>query len=289
MSVKFIAEVSSNHNQDLERSLKFVEVAADCGFDAVKFQLFKVEELFSSEAIAHNPDINKRKKWELPVSFLEPLANRTLELGMEFSCTPFYIDAVDSLEPFVDFYKIASYELLWHDLLFKCATKGKPIVLSTGMANLEEIDLAVSAVKIKFPEIDLSLLHAVSSYPAPIDECNLKAIAEIRDRYGVVTGWSDHTINPGVINASIFSHGAEIIEMHLDLDGLGAEFESGHCWMPQDAKDVIKSARDGIMASSGSGIKLPTPAEMPDREWRADPSDGLRPLISKRNWLSKNS
>ena len=112
-TTKFVAEVSSNHNQDLNRSMEFVSVAAECGFDAVKFQLFEVEKLFSPEARAVNPQLAKRKGWELPPSFIAPLANHAHSLGLEFSCTPFHLEAVHLLEPFVDFFKIASYELLW--------------------------------------------------------------------------------------------------------------------------------------------------------------------------------
>ena len=119
--VKFIAEVSSNHAQDLGRSLAFVDCAAECGFDAVKFQLFRVAQLFAPEILAKSPQHSKRVAWELPLEHLEPIARRCREKGVDFSCTPFYLEAVEELEPHVAFYKIASYELLWTDLLKACA------------------------------------------------------------------------------------------------------------------------------------------------------------------------
>jgi N-acetylneuraminate synthase len=285
-TTKFVAEVSSNHNQDLNRSMEFVSVAAECGFDAVKFQLFEVEKLFSSEARAANPQLAKRKGWELPPSFIAPLADHAHSLGLEFSCTPFHLEAVHLLEPFVDFYKIASYELLWLALALECAKTKKPLVISTGMADLNEVESAVTSIFTNFPDVNLTILHAVSSYPAPFDECNLAAIQTLRSKFGVSVGWSDHTVSDGVINAAVFNQQASMIEMHIDLDGKGFEFESQHCWLPLKAKNLISNIRAGKV-SIGNGVKVPVPAEMSDRIWRADPSDGLRPFLSKRAELKQ--
>ena len=104
----FISEVSSNHAQDLQRSFDFIDRSADVGCAAVKFQLFKVESLFSLEALEAKPDLLKRKAWELPLEFLPKLAQRCHAKGVQFSCTPFYLEAVKELEPYVDFYKVAS-------------------------------------------------------------------------------------------------------------------------------------------------------------------------------------
>ena len=124
--VKFIAEVSSNHHRDLTRSFDFIDSASRVGCTAVKFQLFKIEQLFSPEILERSEKHRKRKEWELPLEFVPKLAQRCIEVGVEFSCTPFYLDAVVELEPYVDFYKIASYELLWDNLLAACAGTGKP-------------------------------------------------------------------------------------------------------------------------------------------------------------------
>src|SRR5580693_7754808 len=144
--VKFIAEVSSNHAQNLDRSLAFVDAAAACGFDAVKFQLFRVAQLFAPEILAKSPQHRRRIAWELPLEHLEPIARRCGERGVEFSCTPFYLDAVRELEPYVAFYKVASYELRWSDLLKTCARTGKPVVISTGMSIMPEIKAAVATL-----------------------------------------------------------------------------------------------------------------------------------------------
>lgn len=274
--VKFIAEASSNHSQDLSRALAFVDAAADCGCDAVKFQLFRIAELFAPEILAKSAKHRARVKWELPVAHLAPLAERSRKRGIEFSCTPFYLAAVKELEPFVAFYKIASYELLWHGLLEACASTGKPVIISTGMATMPEIKAAVATLK-RARCRDITVLHCVSAYPAPPEEANLAAIAAIRDETRVPVGWSDHTRSPAVIERAVHRWGATAVEFHLDLDGKGDEYAAGHCWLPQEIKPVIARIREGECAD-GAGFKEPVAAELSDREWRADPSDGLRPL-----------
>ncbi len=101
-------------------------------------------------------------------------------------------------------------------------------------------------------------------------------------KFKIQFGWSDHSVNPGIIYRSIYRWGAEMIEFHLDLDGIGEEYKTGHCWLPEQMKTVIKTVRDGFKAD-GAGEKTPMPSEQADRDWRADPKDGLRPLKHMRN------
>src|ERR1700760_597638 len=143
----FIAEASSNHGRDLARARAFVDAAADAGCDAVKFQLFKIDRMFAPEILAQSPKHRARAAWELPLNHLAPLAEHCSARKIQFSCTPFYKEAVLELMPFVDFYKVASYELLVPDLLRACARTGKPVVLSTGMATLAEIKSAANTLK----------------------------------------------------------------------------------------------------------------------------------------------
>ena len=278
--IRFLAEVSSNHHRDLSRSFDFIDTAADAGCSAVKFQLFKIDQLFSPEVLARSESHRKRKEWELPLEFVPELAKRCSEVGVEFSCTPFYLDAVNELEPYVAFYKIASYELLWDDLLAACARTGKPIILSTGMALLGEIQYAVEVLR-KNGCPSPTLLHCTSAYPTPYTEANLAAIETIRQATGCEVGWSDHTVEPAVIHRAIHHWGAKVIEFHLDLDGKGEEYASGHCWLPDQIGAVIQDVNKAFLAD-GNGIKEPVPSELADRLWRADPSDGLRPLKELR-------
>jgi sialic acid synthase SpsE len=272
----FIAEASSNHGRDLSRAKAFVDAAADAGCDAVKFQLFKIDRMFAPEILARSPKHRARSEWELPLSHLPRLAEHCLERKIRFSCTPFYLEAVAELEPFVDFYKVASYELLVTDLLKACARTGKPVILSTGMATLDEIVSAAQVLRDAGAK-DVTLLHCVSAYPTPAGEANLSAIETIRTATGLPTGWSDHTRRPAVIERAVHHWGAQAVEFHLDLDGKGAEYAAGHCWLPDEISPVIARIRESFVAD-GSGFKGPQPSELSDREWRADPGDGMRPL-----------
>ncbi len=281
MPVDFIAEVSSNHQSNLSRCLAFVDCAGDIGCDAVKFQLFKVDELFAPEILRKSLEHRRRKEWELPVEFLPELTYQCQATGIRFGCTPFYLSAVDELFTYIDFYKISSYELLWDDLLIACANTGKPVILSTGMATLKEVKHAVEIIR-NNGNGDLTLLHCVSDYPASVVTCNLSAIKTLRDEYGCKVGWSDHSVNPAVIYRAIHNWQADTVEFHLDLDGKGTEYNSGHCWLPNKIQYVIETIKRGF-ESDGDGSKVPVASELHEREWRADPSDGLRPLKHIRN------
>jgi len=279
--IKFVSEVSSNHLKDIERCLKFIDISADTGCYAVKFQLFKIDKLFAPEILLKSEKHRARKNWELPISFLPELYERCIKKNIAFSCTPFYLEAVEELYPFVKFYKIASYELLWGDLLIECARTGKPVVLSVGMATLDEIRRSVEVLK-EYGCPDITVLHCISAYPVSPGQCNLKAIETIKKELNIKTGWSDHSVNPGVIYRAVHKYEATMIEFHLDLDGKGTEYKAGHCWLPEDIKKVIMDVKDGF-SSDGNGIKIPAPEEEADVMWRADPEDGLRPLKNIRS------
>jgi len=170
-------------------------------------------------------------------------------------------------------------------LLQACARTGKPIVLSTGMSTLDEIEDAVSTLK-SAGAVDITLLHCVSAYPTPPEEANLSAIESIRAATGCAVGWSDHTRKPSVIERAVHHWGASVVEFHLDLDGKGAEYASGHCWLPHEIAPVIARIRESL-AADGDGFKGPQASERDDRDWRADPLDGMRPLRHiRKQWVS---
>ncbi len=283
---KFVAEVSSNHHGDLARCKAFIDVSARIGCDAVKFQLFKTEELFAPAVLAVSEKHRERKAWELPLAFLPELAAHCQLRGIAFGCTPFYLDAVDELRSYVDFYKIASYELLWSELLVACAKTAKPVMISTGMAELSEVRAAVETLE-QAGCVDLTVLHCVSGYPSPAAHCNLAAIDTLRAQCAYPVGWSDHSVDPAVVNRAVLRWGAEVVEFHLDLDTQGEEYGGGHCWLPDEIGAVIASLKAGALAD-GDGVKKPTAVEINDRPWRADPHDGLRPMRSIRDqWVAE--
>jgi sialic acid synthase SpsE len=189
---------------------------------------------------------------------------------------------VEELLSHVDFYKIASYELLWHELLRTCAQTGKPVALSTGMATMDEVKVAVNVLTDSGCK-DLTLLHCVSAYPTPVTECNLSAIETLQTAisYELIFRLLRYSVSPAVIYRVVHHWRAEMIEFHLDLDGKGEEYAAGHRWLPDEICQLIKTTRLGFQAD-GAGEKTPVPSELQDRNWRADPHDGLRPLKSVR-------
>ncbi len=279
----FCAEVSSNHNRDLDRCLRFIRAAARIGCAAVKLQLFRIDRLFAPEILARSAEHRRRRDWELPRCWVPQLARECRSRGLELICTPFDLEAVEVLAPEVDRLKIASYELLWDDLLRACAATGRPVVLSTGLASLDEVIRAVGVLREAGCQ-ELTLLHCTSAYPTPAAECNLAAIETLRRELGCPVGWSDHSRRPEVVLRAVRRWRASLVEFHLDLDGSGVEHGLGHCWLPGEIGPVIEEIRRGSPADQGAseadgdGIKGPVPSELPDRDWRADPSDGLRPL-----------
>ena len=309
---RFIAEIGSNHNRDRERCLELVDAAAAAGCQAVKLQIFRIEDLFAREALAREPSLRARRAWEFPLEMLDPVRERCETLHIELGATPFGLWAVDALVDHVDFFKVASYELLWHALIRACADTGKPVVLSTGMATLEEIAAAVEAAH----GGELRLLHCVSGYPTPPEQVNLAAIGALRDRFDVPVGWSDHSCSGRVVRRAVAHWRASDVEVHLDLDGDG--YEAGeHCWTPDRLQALIGTLdttghhavdepgrpdwgadqlpelggapADGEDILDGDGIKRPMPVELPDVVWRADPDDGLRPLRGLRAQLATTS
>ena len=163
-------------------------------------------------------------------------------------------------------------------------------LLSTGMANLDEVRSGVDVLASNGCK-DITVLHCVSAYPAHPDECNLSAIETIRSKISIANpevqihfGWSDHSVSDAIILRAVHRWGARVIEFHLDLDERGEEFKMGHCWLPNEIKRVIKNVDMGFSAD-GNGIKEPTKSEMVEKDWRADPEDGLRPIKIVRSKL----
>ena len=147
-------------------------------------------------------------------------------------------------------------------------------------SNIDEVKDSVNFVENNGCD-DLTILHCVSSYPVQDHEVNLGAIGHMKDIFNWPIGWSDHSRNLNVVVSSVLRWGATTVEMYIDLDGKGEEFAPGHCWLPSDAAKTIKICKESENFI-GSCFKEPAKSEISEREWRADPKDGLRPFISVR-------
>lgn len=221
-----ICEVSGNHNGSLNRAVELLEAAAATGADAVKIQSYTPDTI----TIDHDGPgfriegglwggrtlYDLYKEAHTPFEWHEPLFRRARELGVTLFSTPFDESAVDLLEELgAPAYKIASFEVVDLPLVAYVASKGKPMIVSTGMANLEEIGDAVRSARENGCG-ELVLLHCVSSYPAPDEQSNVRTVADLGERFGVVSGLSDHTFGSAVAVASI-ALGGSVVEKHFTL------------------------------------------------------------------------
>ena len=150
------------------------------------------------------------------------------------------------------------------------------------MATIHEVENAVKILK-KNGAKKIIILHCVSNYPAKLNSLNLSAISSLRKKTRLEIGWSDHSAKNLVVYKAIQKWKASYVEMHIDLDGKGFEYKSGHCWLPEDAKELINFVKKDKIVD-GSGKKKPNIAEMHERKFRADKHDGLRPLKKYRKF-----
>tara|TARA_B100002051_G_scaffold116346_1_gene110701 strand:+ start:92 stop:946 length:855 start_codon:yes stop_codon:yes gene_type:complete len=284
MKINYIAEVGSNHNKSIKRCYKIIDKAKDLGFHTIKFQLFRINKLFSKDAKKVYKTVLNKKKRELPLSFIPKISKYCKTKKIKFSCTPFDLESAIFLEKYVDFYKIASYELNWEELLLFCAKTKKPIIISTGMATYLEVKKAFD--KIKSYNKKISLLHCVSAYPAKVESCNLESIRFLKNKFNCPVGWSDHTVNPLIIYKAISKYKAQIVELHFDIDGQGWEQKEGnqHCWTPKDIEKLFRFI-NSEKKIEGKYFKKYSTEEIAERKFRADPLDGLRPLKKFRKYL----
>lgn len=263
--------------------MALVDAAAKCDFTDCKTQQFDVERLFAPEALEARPELRARKRLEVPWEWHKPLANRCKEHGMGYGVTVFHADDVRRAAVEADWLKVSSYSLLDIRLLKAVAMQPKPIVVSTGMGTEAEVQAALDAIEAMHPE--LTLLHCVSSYPAAPHEANLRSIPYMRELFGVPVGWSDHTVSRLVLDRAVRVHGASMVEVHWDLDDHAGE-ETKHSWHPGGWGWRHQFTDDGFYQCDGKkGVKAPSVSESDERDWRADPSDGMRPMKAIRGSL----
>lgn len=260
-----VAEAGSNHNGSLEQAKRLVDVAARAGADAVKFQLFRAAKLYPRSAGQSDylglprPIYDIIEEMELPPAWLPELAGRARERGLVFFAAPFDEASADLLDPHVDVYKIASYEMTHTPLLEHVSRKGKPVILSTGTANLDEVAVAVEAFRATGND-QLVLLQCTAKYPTPLDALNTRALLELRERFDLPTGLSDHSRDPIVGPMTAVALGASVVEKHFTLSNELPGPDHAFAVEPHELAELVRRIRE-VEAALGSGRKEVLPAE----------------------------
>jgi pseudaminic acid synthase len=272
-----IAEMSANHGQNFDKAVQLVRAAKDAGANAIKLQTYTPDTLTID---SHRPEflIGKGSIWEgrnlyelyqeafTPWEWQPKLKTVAEDLGLHCFSTPFDNSAVDFLEKMnVPAHKIASFELVDTGLLRKVAATGKPVIMSTGMATLAEIDEAVRTLR-QAGCTQLALLKCTSAYPAPPGEMNLRTIPHLAEAFGVPVGLSDHTLGIAAPVAAV-SLGACIIEKHFTLYRSDGGPDAAFSLEPAEFKAMVQAVREAEQALGTVSYK-PTPNELANRAFR---------------------
>ena len=258
-----VAELSANHNGSLDRALKTIEEAKLCGADAIKLQTYTADTMTIDCDL---PDFKVKGglwdgyklydlyKWaETPYHWHEAMFSHANKIGITVFSTPFDETAVDLLEKLnTPVYKIASFEIVDLPLIRYVASTGKPMIMSTGMASEQEIDEAITAAKDAGCK-ELVLLHCISSYPAPIDQANIKQIPNLAKRFNVITGLSDHTLGTTASVAAV-ALGACLIEKHFTLSRQDKGPDSQFSLEPDDLKKLCIETKEAWLSLGNSGF-----------------------------------
>jgi len=294
-NIYIVAEAGVNHNGSLARALRMVETAAKSGADAVKFQTFVPEEVISRHApmaayqkknAAHETSqLEMVRKLALDEVAHHKLVNHAARCGIDFLSTPFDLPSVDFLVKGLGLktIKVPSGEITNAPMLYRIGRLAKRIILSTGMADLDEIDAALGYIVAGFERRDplrygrgytksrlspasrawvrtnVAILHCTTEYPAPMAELNLNVMASLREHFQTSVGFSDHSLGISAAAAAA-ALGADIIEKHFTLDRSLPGPDHKASLMPHELSDLIRQVRD-IEAALGSSCKVATPSE----------------------------
>lgn len=265
-----IAEIGVNHNGSIELAKQLIDVAATTGADAVKFQTFSADDLVTKtapKATYQSRNTGDDGSQHLMLAQLELseaefalLRDHCLERDIDFLSTPFGFAQADLLERIgVEAYKVSSGDLTFLPFLTHLGSKGLPIILSTGMGTLSEVEAGLRAIQ-RGGDVPVALLHCVSDYPAAPESCNLRAMATMSQAFGCPVGWSDHTTGTEIGFAAV-ALGARIIEKHITLDVTMDGPDHAASMEPDDFAIYVNGIR-AITAALGDGIKRPQPAEL---------------------------
>ena len=273
--VYVIAEMSGNHSMDFERAKEIIYAAKDCGADAIKLQTYTADTitLDCDDPCFH---IKQGTLWDgrtlhelyeeafTPWEWQPKLQKIANDIGLDFFSSPFDFTSVDFLEKMdVPAYKIASFEITDIPLIKKVARLGKPVIISTGIATLADIELALNTCRNEGND-NIILLKCCSAYPTPYEDINLKTMVNLRDTFDCVVGLSDHTMGDAVAVASV-AMGAKVIEKHLTLSRADGGVDSAFSMEPEEFKQMVEHIRI-VEKAMGSVTYELSPKQQAERE-----------------------
>ena len=276
MSVFIIAEAGVNHNGSVELAKKLIDVASDAGADAVKFQTFKAEKLVSKNAqkaeyqkettAACESQFAMIKKLELDLDTHKELMTYCREKEIIFLSTPFDLESIAMLDDLgLQIFKIPSGEITNLPYLRAVGALKKEVILSTGMATMDEVGAAFRVlVEAGTPKKNITILHANTMYPTPMEDVNLHAMPNIGKTFNVAYGYSDHTLGIEVDIAAV-PLGASVIEKHFTLDKTMQGPDHKASLEPHELKAMVQGIRN-IELALGSEVKKPSPSEIPNMQ-----------------------
>lgn len=270
--VFIIAEAGVNHNGSIDLALRLIDAAKASGADAVKFQTFRADLLATRSA--HKAPYQERttsdaesqfemlQRLELDAAAHQLLMDHCRKVGIQFLSSPFDAQSADLLATMnVPLYKVPSGEITNLPFLQHLARKGRPLILSTGMSTLGEVEEAVQVMQAA-GATQLTLLHCVTEYPAPYAEVNLRAMQTLKSAFGLPVGYSDHTAGIDIAIAAV-ALGAEVIEKHFTLDRSLPGPDHAASLEPAELLQMVAAIRN-VEAALGTGIKAPAPCELPN-------------------------
>jgi N,N'-diacetyllegionaminate synthase len=302
MSTFIIAEVGVNHNGSLDLAKQLVDIAIDCGVDAVKFQTFKAETLVTKVAKQAEYQTTNTGKAESQFDMLKRLElseedHKDLVLycqakNIEFMSTPFDVQGIQFLHSLgVKRFKIPSGEITNYPYLQLIGSYNKNIILSTGMATLSEIESALNLlIESGTSKKNMTILHATTDYPTKMQDVNLSAMQTIAQAFKAKVGYSDHTLGIEVPTAAV-AMGASIIEKHFTLDRTLSGPDHKASLEPQELKQMVTAIRN-IEIALGDGVKRPSPRELKNRPIARKSIVAARPIktgevFNEQNLMAK--
>ena len=274
--VLIIAEAGVNHNGDLEKALQLVDAAADAGVDYVKFQTFKAEQLVTPDAAkaayqtqnmgSGSTQFEMLKALELSDADHQAIMAHCRKRNIRFLSTAFDLESVEYLDSLgIDLFKVPSGEVTNYPYLRSIGGKRKPIILSTGMCDIDEIGEALNVLQEAGASLgDITVLHCNTEYPTPFGDVNLHAMNAIGRQFGVPVGYSDHTLGIEVPIAAV-ALGAVVIEKHFTLDRTLPGPDHAASLEPRELREMVRCIRHVEQAVGGSGIKTPSASERKNR------------------------